>query len=122
MSDRIGILLEGRLKQFATPKEVYFRPDSYEVARFLGPVNIIPRDLYPLFGVNGQGTDTDQVLARPENLTLEPCENGPGRIVDMSFAGHYIAYEVSLGDRIYTVYTQKDSFNPGQPVSLKLVE
>lgn len=122
MSDRIGILLGGRLKQFASPKEVYFRPDSYEVARFLGPVNIIPRDLYPLFGVNGQGEETEQILARPENLTLESRENGPGRIKDMSFAGHYIAYEISLRDRIYTVYTQKDCFNPGQPVSLKLVE
>lgn len=120
MSDKIGILLEGRLKQFATPKEVYFWPDSYDVARFLGPVNIIPRDLYPVFGVNGQGAETEHVLARPENLTLESEANGPGRIVDVSFAGHYIAYEVSLKDRVYTVYTQTDRFRPGERVKLQL--
>ncbi|MCF8039821.1 MAG: ABC transporter ATP-binding protein [Desulfohalobiaceae bacterium] len=122
MSDKIGILLEGRLKQFDTPKELYFRPNSHDTARFLGPVNIIPRELYPFFGVNGQGEETEQVLARPESLILESRENGPGWIKEISFAGHYIAYEVSLGERIYTVYTQRDSFRPGQRVNLKLVE
>ena len=120
MSDKIGILLEGRLKQFDTPKEVYFRPNSYDTASFLGPVNIIPRELYPLFGVNGQGKEPNQILARPESLILESCENGPGWIKEVSFAGHYIAYEVCIEERIYTVYTQKDSFSPGQRVSLKM--
>ena len=38
MSDRIGVLLDGRLKQFDTPKRVYFNSTLPDVANFLGPV------------------------------------------------------------------------------------
>ena len=120
MSDRIGILLEGRLKQFATPKEIYFRPDTYDVARFLGPVNIIPRPLYRVFGINGEWGDSEQVLARPENLVLESCADGPGKIAEVTFAGHYIAYNVTLQDRMFTVYSQNDNFAAGQRVGVKV--
>ncbi len=120
MSDRIGILLDGRLKQYDAPKEIYFHPNSYDVARFLGPVNIIPRNLYQLFGINGERGQQDRILARPENLVLEPLENGAGRIQEVTFAGHYIVYSVSLQDRVFTVYSHQDSFRPGQEVALKI--
>lgn len=123
MSDRIGVLLDGRLKQFDTPKRVYFNPTSPDVAKFLGPVNTIPERLFPLLGVNGYSSGqilSGHILARPENLAVTPDENGPGCIVEKTFAGHYTAYTVDLQDTTYTVYSQDDRFSPGQRVTLTL--
>lgn len=43
MCDRIAVLLEGRLEQYAHPVDVYGRPATVEVARFFGepPMNIM---------------------------------------------------------------------------------
>jgi putrescine transport system ATP-binding protein len=41
LSDRIGIINEGRLVQVATPSEIYEQPSSRWVAGFVGDVNLI---------------------------------------------------------------------------------
>ncbi len=123
MSDRIGVLLEGRLQQFDTPKQVYFNSVSPAVATFLGPVNTIPQRVFSLFQVNGYAPGQPhaaQILARPENLSMAPDGKGPGRIVEKTFAGHYTAYTVDLEGTKYTVYSQDDRFRPGQRVALTL--
>ncbi len=123
MSDRIGVLLDGRLRQFDTPKRVYFNSASADVARFLGPVNRIPERLFALFQVNGYPSDhiaSGQILARPENLAMIADADGPGRIAEKTFAGHYTAYTVDFQDAAYTVYSQDDRFRTGQRVTLRL--
>jgi putative spermidine/putrescine transport system ATP-binding protein len=59
-------------------------------------------------------------LARPENLAMTADADGPGCIVEKTFAGHYTAYTISFQDTAYTVYSQDDRFRPGQRVALKL--
>ncbi len=43
MCDRIAVLFDGRLEQYASPADVYQRPATVEVARFFGepPMNIL---------------------------------------------------------------------------------
>ena len=123
MSDRIGVLLDGRLKQFDTPKRVYFNSTFPDVAKFLGPVNTIPERFFSLLRVNGYPSGqvlSGPILARPENLAMTPDDDGPGRIVEKTFAGHYTAYAVDFQDTAYTVYSQDDRFRPGQRVTLTL--
>ena len=40
MSDRIGIMQEGRLIQIGSPNEIYLRPRNKFVSEFMGEVNI----------------------------------------------------------------------------------
>lgn len=123
MSDRIGVLLDGRLKQFDTPKRVYFNSTLPDVAKFLGPVNTIPERFFSLLRVNGYPSGqvlAGPILARPENLAMEHDDDGPGCIVEKTFAGHYTAYAVDFEDTSYTVYSQDDRFRPGQRVTLTL--
>ncbi len=42
MSDRIGVMREGRLMQVGAPRELYEQPNSVEVAKFVGAANLIP--------------------------------------------------------------------------------
>ena len=120
MSDKIGILLEGSLKQFDTPRQIYFSPSSFEVASFLGPVNTIPNSLYPYLGLESRMPLQAHIFARPETLSMTADDQGPARVVDVTFAGHYIAYSVQLGETALTVYCQNESFPLGQRVSLSL--
>jgi putrescine transport system ATP-binding protein len=45
MSDRIGVMNQGRLVQVATPSEIYEQPNSRWVANFVGDVNMIEGQL-----------------------------------------------------------------------------
>ncbi|MCE8538846.1 ABC transporter ATP-binding protein [Ruegeria pomeroyi] len=45
MSDRIGVMFNGRLKQVDTPATLYSRPCDRQVASFIGEMNIIAADL-----------------------------------------------------------------------------
>ena len=42
MSDRIGVMRQGRLVQVGTPNEIYTAPNSKFVSEFIGDVNVIP--------------------------------------------------------------------------------
>ena len=124
---RLLYMTERRIRYASAPAlrdaAVYFKSGSPDVARFLGPVNTIPERLFSLFRVNGYASDqtpSGQILARPENLTMTSAADGPGRITDKTFAGHYTAYRVELQDTAYTVYSQDDRFQPGQRVALTL--
>jgi len=123
MSDRIGVLLDGRLQQFDTPRQVYFNSVSTKVAQFLGPVNLIPEHHLSLFRGSrdtAAPASGSPVMARPENLIMAEDANGPGRITDKTFAGHYTVYTVAVEAHAYTVYSQDDRFPVGDRVTLEI--
>ena len=98
--DRICVMGAGRVLQTGTPRELYERPATVEVARFLGQNNLIPaarltpnRDAVARFktvdgghtlNVNVEGSslppiDRTCVLAvRPEHLRLSKAAEGAG--------------------------------------------
>lgn len=39
MADLIVVLINGEVKQIGTPEEIYYNPNSYQVASFFGPMN-----------------------------------------------------------------------------------
>ncbi len=45
MSDRIAVMLDGRVQQFGVPEEVYAEPVSAFVAGFIGKQNFLPGTL-----------------------------------------------------------------------------
>jgi spermidine/putrescine transport system ATP-binding protein len=52
MSDRLGVMTEGRIAQIGTPEQVYEEPESAYVADFLGISNLIDA---VAIGANGSG-------------------------------------------------------------------
>lgn len=80
MATHIGVLEEGRLVQYGTPKEIYEDPTSVYVASRLGSprINILPAELFPgshkgaLIGLRPenirQGDGIDATVLRSEHL------------------------------------------------------
>jgi len=65
MATHIGVLQEGRLVQFGSPREIYENPNSIYVASRLGlpRINIIPADLF-----GGTADSAAQIGLRPEHV------------------------------------------------------
>ncbi|MBG0777685.1 MAG: ABC transporter ATP-binding protein [Desulfovibrionaceae bacterium] len=119
MSDRIGILLDGRLVRFDTPGAVYDDPATLEAARFLGPVNEFDADLARALGLAAPPAGC-AAFARPEAMEIAPDAQGPGVVESVSFAGHYVKYLVRVGDRPVLVYGLRGTLAPGDRVRVRV--
>ncbi|WP_429931949.1 ABC transporter ATP-binding protein [Agrobacterium vitis] len=70
MSDRVALMHEGRIEQLGTPDELYHRPATLTVARFIGTpsINLLP----VMIGMQGQ------VTAFGKDLDLRATEQDSG--------------------------------------------
>lgn len=122
MSDKIGVMLKGELIQFGTVQSIYFNPNSFEVAKFLGPVNIIPRTLFSRFGIDKLHCgDSRSVFARAESIIIERDARGPGVVKDVCFVGVAILYKVEVERNTFTVFGLSDGISEGDRVRLKVI-
>ncbi len=121
LSDQVAVMEEGRIVQEGTPADVYSRPASLFVARFLGAANVLAGRIeahegegrmrivldggghhLTLVSQHQPGARVDVVL-RPENLTvsaLPPTDDRnvlPGRVSACAFQGGSVEYEVDVG-------------------------
>ena len=108
MSDRIGIMREGRLVQIGTPDEIYNRPINKFVAQFMGEVNTLEvvaegpgrvRDVHgnALFEVGAapEGFTRGYLIIRPEVVKIGPAATQlPNRIEGKVYNDY------SLGSRV----------------------
>ncbi|WP_181700006.1 ABC transporter ATP-binding protein [Chthonobacter albigriseus] len=75
MASRIGVMSNGRLIQFGTPRQIYEDPDDTYVATRLGVprINLLPMGLLPVQSAPNQAT---QMGVRTEHLEIAPASNG----------------------------------------------
>lgn len=127
LSDRIAVMSEGRVLQVASPKELYSRPVSVEVADFIGQMNFVNASVVAVedgrvvldtaslgrvqVPVSGKfaSRDTEVVVAiRPEMLSLsaEPRPEGEKAIQGVVKAAAY------LGDRSHFYVSVAGSEKP----------
>jgi ABC-type Fe3+/spermidine/putrescine transport system ATPase subunit len=133
MGDRIAVLHEGTLRQLDTPQDIYERPASAFVARFIGDANV-----FALEGLTGRGdrielkasngltiVSLDTTVAgsagrlaavvRPEAVKIGPraesLENRfRGRVLWMTYLGSQMRCRLAIGEmaEITTVVPRDD--------------
>lgn len=131
LSSRIGVLKSGRFEQIGTPDDLYRRPASEFVARFLGspPMNIIAAELKNSDGeLRACGKDfaalvlrsdthaklPEQVAigVRPEEILVSPemtsTASMPGDIAWVEELGSHRILDVKLGNQFIKVRTRTD--------------
>ena len=105
MSDRIAVFNAGAIEQIGTPQQVYEKPQSTFVARFLGVSNVFSdQAAQEIFG------STATVNIRPERIKLVPPETKlkagehgvVGKIIEASYIGATTIFlmETESGQRV----------------------
>lgn len=93
VSDKIGILQNKTLVQFGTPQELFKNPTNLYVAKFLGDINILPKNIAQQFGIDIQ--DNQTAFVRVQNTHITPQETSiKMHIHSVSYCGDF--YEVTL--------------------------
>jgi putative spermidine/putrescine transport system ATP-binding protein len=118
LSDRIAVMDRGRVEQVGSPVEVFERPETEFVARFLGATNVFTAE-------SGSG----RFVVRPEKLALRSAPVSgesalPVTVVDRVYHGASTEWivEDQHGGR-FTVLAQnvggaESSYSPGSSVFL----
>jgi len=129
LSDRIGILKDGRLVQEGAPHEVYERPETVFTARFLGDANILSgrvrdggielADGTRVTSERSPGADGSAVTCavRAEKILLQADEPGAAgdanalsaRVQRHIFAGNSLTYLIDWGGETLKVFVQNRS-------------
>jgi len=105
MSDRIAVLVDGRIDQLATPRELYLNPATAFVAEFVGSSNVLRGAL-----AQAVGALTPLVSVRPENISVRnlqaPLPQGHvalrGVVADVQFHGASSRCKVNVDGTIIT--------------------
>lgn len=132
IADRIVLMDQGLVVQDGSAQDLYFRPDSEFVARFVGHANLLTARVLSDAEVEFAGQRLAfatgfppgalaRLVIRPEMIELDAAA-GSGRIVQRTFLGERTDYEVSLGDETLTVSTTDPLRKPldvGQPVTVR---
>ena len=123
MSDRVAVLEEGKLAQFASPEELYERPASTFVADFVGDSNLIygtvtdgarqlvSRATGTRVSIEGAHCGPDvstgavaAVLVRPTKVELLKADDSsrpelvrlPGIVQSASYLGEFVRYTIAV--------------------------
>jgi spermidine/putrescine transport system ATP-binding protein len=142
MSDRLGVMANGRVEQLGTPREVYERPETAFVADFIGVSNLMRAhstgdDRVEVSGVQlaaGAGhtkrTGVVRLAIRPERVRIEPAgtvgENCiPATIERFVYLGSTTQVYVTLlsGDRLQALVAnaqEVEEYDVGTPVTARL--
>lgn len=111
LGDTIAVMLEGRTVQHGTPRDVFERPRSAAVARFLGAVNLlrgVVRDgrlhAGPGIDVRVDGPDGPACFAiRPESVGIGTT--GTAAVVtEATYAGTHVRVRVRIGELQYEAH------------------
>ena len=94
MSDRIALLFDGQLSQIGTPRQVYERPETKQVADYFGNCVYIPgrveNGIFTAPGISCPVAIPDgnyHIMLRPDCLELTQEGKYPLQVVESSFRG-----------------------------------
>lgn len=143
VSDRIAVMNKGVIEQIGTAEELYRRPASVFVARFIGRSNLIEAavtaagpdrvDLtiagepHAVEGASANVRPGQTVLAnvRPEAIAIGAPGNGlAGTVVSRTYLGEKMEYEVEVAGQTVQIVRfnppPSERFAPGDAVSVRL--
>jgi spermidine/putrescine transport system ATP-binding protein len=142
MSDRVGVMEQGKLAQVGTPLEIYTRPASPYVADFVGEANILSGTVVEaaggrvsvavsgasaLAGIGGdlKRGDPARLVVRPEAMRLirDDGAGGPetlsGTVAEVVFVGHHWKILIDAAEAgILTVTSPSRTTEDGPPLGV----
>ncbi|ADD03681.1 ABC-type transport system ATP-binding protein (probable substrate spermidine/putrescine) [Natrialba magadii ATCC 43099] len=140
ISDRMVILNEGQIEQKGSVQDIYDRPETRFVAQFMGDLNSVTGTVVDQTadtiefeigdtsatvpyddGTTVAAGDTIDIGIRPSHADLVPPSTGgimSGTVTNHIYAGDEMVYTVDIGQEVFQVETEADSFETGDTVAL----
>ncbi len=137
-ADRIVVMNTGRIEQIGSPEDIFLRPVSEFVARFIGGTNILRGKAHGRMiqsgalavqweqGEPGEGAET-AISIRPHEIALsDTLQNTPnsfaGTIMRHTYIGAQRDYLIDLGSNIHirAITNLDQQFTPGQSIGVNL--
>lgn len=134
VSDRVGVMMDGRLIQVGTPREIYLKPSESFIADFVGRINFLNAEIGYRNGDTGESVVQTPIGIidcpdlkdlpkghrvklgiRAESIRLLPStEEGSancfmGNVKSAVFLGEYTDCEVIIGDISFSVKAPPES-------------
>ncbi|GAB1422218.1 ABC transporter ATP-binding protein [Anaerolineales bacterium] len=111
LSDRVAVMLEGKIIQYAEPGSVYNRPATPQIASFIGEANFITAQAegstaYCALGNVPLANPTrgeKQLMIRPEALVISTTEGVPAVVEWWEYYGHTARLGVIIEDGTHLV-------------------
>ena len=116
IADRIALIRKGKLLQVGTPEDLYDRPASLEVAKFIGRATIVPaedlgdRAAVTIAGIRtefattrpGEAMKAPLAVLRPDALEISTDDSSAwrGEVVNRRFTGGTAVYRVRTSDGV----------------------
>lgn len=132
ITDRVGVMFDGRLHQLADPQTLYRSPATREVAMFVGEADLVPGTRAGQFLVDTplgrlgtaaplEATDVLVVL-RPESLRLRAARDGVATVRTVTYFGHDQIVELGLdgGRRLRARRGPELDLSPGDRVDVEV--
>ena len=142
ISDRIAVMRGGLIEQLGTAEDLYRRPRSAFVARFIGRANIVHGvaretiDGHVTVDLAGQSIGGKargpiangakvSVVVRPESISIAAFGDGiRATVTGRVYLGDKVEYTVRLGDETLQIVRsdppETEDISPGQEVSMRL--
>ncbi len=135
LSDRVGVLNNGRIEQVAMPDEIYHRPLTRFVAGFVGRADFVRGriegdsvvsgiGIFPLTGPLDEnirhGLQDVDIMIRPDDVDFVIDPKGNASIIEAEFLGAEIIYKISLPDGkvIHSIRPSTKIFSVGSRISI----
>ena len=109
LADRIAVFMDGRIVQVGSPREVYAKPQTVDVAAFIGtpPMNLLPAVWEGAFAaVDGHRLPLDQSSPTPRTIVLG-IRPGDLRVADSGLPARVERVE-DLGDSFETLESESE--------------
>jgi iron(III) transport system ATP-binding protein len=132
ISDRIVVMNRGVIAQNGTARELYYRPATEFVARFIGRANLLTAAVISAGEVEVEGLrlalrtgrtsgERVQLVVRPEMLGIAAMADGNGRIEKRTFLGEKTDYEIAFGTlKVQACQSRGTIFDVGDRVSIDI--
>jgi iron(III) transport system ATP-binding protein len=131
-ADRIGVLHDGRLEQWATPFELYHRPATPFVADFVGEGRLLLGvsdgagairtalgDLRANGSAPAAGAEV-RVLIRPDDLRTDPASPLRAEVTGAAFRGAETLYSLRLdnGEEVWALFPSHETHATGARIGI----
>ncbi len=130
LGDQLGVMMAGRLRQWATPYVVYHEPADIDVAQFVGESALIQGRCgnggvdcaLGMLATRSCVADDVRLLLRPDDIVHDDTSAVTARVLRRAFRGAEFLYTLELdnGERVLSLVPSHHQHAIGERIGIRL--